>query len=68
MSCMAVLEKTHGLKTRRAAKAGAVWLAVSVHSTSSSCLGFFLGIFCRHVPGLVTSFAKLFFAPLPKRV
>jgi hypothetical protein len=27
-----------------------------------------VGIFCRHVPGLVTSFAKLFFAPLPKRV
>jgi hypothetical protein len=37
-------------------------------SASSSCLGVFLGIFCRHVPGLVTSFAKLFFAPLPKRV
>jgi len=32
------------------------------------CLGVFLSIFCRHAPGLVTSFAKLFFAPLPKRV
>ena len=57
--CFVARKKTHGLKTRRAAKAGAVRLAVSVNSTSSSCLGVFLGIFCRHVPGLVTSFAKL---------
>ena len=51
----------------RAAKAGAVGLAVPVLGVLV-CLGVFLSIFCRHAPGLVTSFAKLFFAPLPKRV